>query len=51
MTVGFLEQEPRLDSSKTVRECVEEGVQETVNLLQEFNRINERFSEPMSEGR
>ena len=50
MTVGFLEQEPRLDPSKTVRECVEEGVQETVNLLQEFNRINERFSEPMSEG-
>ena len=49
MTVGFLEQEPQLDPSKTVRECVEEGVQETVNLLAEFNRINERFSEPMSE--
>ncbi|HSB04445.1 MAG TPA: energy-dependent translational throttle protein EttA, partial [Thermodesulfobacteriota bacterium] len=49
MTIGFLEQEPQLDNSKTVREIVEEGVHETVNLLNEFNRINERFSEPMSE--
>ena len=49
MTVGFLEQEPQLDQSKTVKEIVEEGVQETVNLVKEFNRINERFSESMSE--
>ncbi|MBS3921423.1 MAG: energy-dependent translational throttle protein EttA [Deltaproteobacteria bacterium] len=48
-TIGFLEQEPKLDDSKTVREVVEEGVQETVELLNEFNRISERFSEPLSE--
>ena len=48
-TIGFLEQEPRLDPSKTVREIVEQGVQETVNLLQEYERINEKFSEPMSD--
>jgi len=48
-TIGFLEQEPRLDATKTVREIVEEGVQETVELLKEFNRINEKFSEPLSE--
>jgi ATP-binding cassette ChvD family protein len=50
ITIGFLEQEPQLDNSKTVKGVVEEGVQETVNLLNEFNRINERFSEPLSEG-
>jgi len=49
MTVGFLEQEPRLDTEKTVREVVEEGVQGTVDLMNEFNRINERFAEPMSD--
>jgi sulfate-transporting ATPase len=48
-TIGFLEQEPKLDETKTVRESAEEGVQETVELLNEFNRINERFSEPLSE--
>ena len=48
-TIGFLEQEPDLDKSKTVREVVEEGVHETVHLLNEFNRISEKFSEPMSE--
>jgi ATP-binding cassette ChvD family protein len=48
-TVGFLEQEPMLDESKTVRDIVEEGVQQTVDLLQEFNRINEKFAEPMSD--
>src|SRR4030065_2440226 len=48
-TIGLLEQEPKLDDSKTVREIVEEGVQETVNLLNEFHRISERFSEPLSE--
>ncbi|HTR45290.1 MAG TPA: energy-dependent translational throttle protein EttA [Thermodesulfovibrionales bacterium] len=48
-TVGFLEQEPELDSSKTVREIVEEGVGEIVDALKEYNRINERFAEPMSD--
>ena len=46
---GFLEQEPELDESKTVREIVEEGVQETVDLLKEFDKINERFGEPLSD--
>ena len=48
-TVGFLEQEPVLDNTKTVREVVEEGVHEEAGLLQEFNRINEKFAEPMSD--
>jgi len=45
-TVGYLEQEPALDENKTVRQVVEEGVQETVDLLAEFNAITEKFSEP-----
>jgi len=49
MTIGFFEQEPKLDETKTVRESVEEGVQETVELLKEFKQISERFSEPLSE--
>jgi ATP-binding cassette ChvD family protein len=49
LTVGFLEQEPALDDAKTVRGVVEEGVQETVRLVEEFNRINERLAEPMSD--
>jgi energy-dependent translational throttle protein EttA len=48
-TVGFLEQEPQLDNSKTVREIVEEGVQEIVDALKEYNMINEKFGEPMSD--
>ena len=48
-TVGFLEQEPELDDGKTVREIVEEGVQATVDALNEYNLINEKFSEPMSD--
>ena len=48
-TVGFLEQEPRLDESKTVREIVEEGVGETVDLLKEFDKINERFGEELTD--
>ena len=48
-TVGFLEQEPDLDNSKTVREIVEEGVQEIVDILKEFDEINEKFAEPMSD--
>ncbi len=45
-TVGYLEQEPLLDESKTVRQVVEEGAQETVDLLAEFNGITDKFSEP-----
>ena len=48
-SVGFLEQEPRLAETKTVREIVEEGVQETVDLLQQFDEINNQFAEPMSD--
>ena len=48
-TVGFLEQEPVLAKGKTVRQVVEEGVQEVVDLLQEYEQINEKFAEPMSD--
>ena len=48
-TVGILEQEPKLDPAKTVRQCVEEGVQQTVELLHEYNKINESFANPMSD--
>jgi sulfate-transporting ATPase len=48
-TVGFLEQEPRLDETKSVRQIVEQGVQQTVDLLAEFDDINARFAEPMSD--
>ncbi|RII27838.1 MAG: energy-dependent translational throttle protein EttA [Geobacter sp.] len=48
-TVGYLPQEPHLDENRTVRDVVEEGVQETVDLVKEFNEINARFAEPMSD--
>ncbi|HJU53863.1 MAG TPA: energy-dependent translational throttle protein EttA [Pyrinomonadaceae bacterium] len=48
-TVGFLEQEPRLDETKTVREIVEQGAQSVVDLLKEFDEINARFGEPLSD--
>src|SRR3989441_6622550 len=48
-TIGFLEQEPQLDPEKTVREVVEEGVQPVVELLREFDDINAKFAEPMSD--
>ncbi|MBU1568263.1 MAG: energy-dependent translational throttle protein EttA [Proteobacteria bacterium] len=48
-TVDYLEQEPQLDADKTIKDIVEEGVQETVDLLNEFNQINEKFAEPMSD--
>src|SRR2546423_2118378 len=47
--VGYLEQEPLIDDSRTVREVVEEAVKETVNLLKEFDEINARFGEEMSD--
>jgi len=48
-TVGYLKQEPLVDVEKTVREVVEEGVQETVDLLKAFEEINMKFAEPMND--
>jgi sulfate-transporting ATPase len=48
-TVGYLEQEPLIDDSRTVREVVEEAVKETVSLLKEFDAINAKFGEEMSD--
>jgi len=45
-TVGYLEQEPQLDKTKTVKEIVEEGVKDVVALLKEFEAINEKFGDP-----
>ena len=47
-TVGYLEQEPQLDASKSVRAIVEEGVQEVVDALREFDEINARFGEDLT---
>ncbi len=49
ITTGYLAQEPEVDPDKTVREIVEEGAQETVNLLKEYEEINAKFAEPMSD--
>src|SRR5215475_7996116 len=48
-TIGFLEQEPQLDPQKTVRAIVEQGVQPIVDLLREYDEINAKFAEPMSD--
>ena len=48
-TIGFLEQEPQLDPEKTVREIVEQGVQPIVDLLRQFDEINAKFAEPLSD--
>lgn len=48
-SVGYLEQEPKLDESKTVKQIVEEAVQSTVDLLKEFEEINAKFAEPMDD--
>ncbi|MDN3725070.1 energy-dependent translational throttle protein EttA [Aequorivita sp. SDUM287046] len=45
-TVGYLEQEPKLDETKTVLEVVKEGVQEVVDILDEYNKINDMFGLP-----
>ncbi len=45
-TVGFLEQEPQIDPTKTVREIVEQGVQPVLDLLKEFDEINNAFGDP-----
>ena len=46
VTFGYLPQEPELDTTKTVKEIVEEGVQDTVNLLKQFEDINAQFADP-----
>ncbi len=48
-SIGMLEQEPKLDESKTVQQIVEEAVQATVDLLKEFEEINAKFAEPMDD--
>ena len=48
-SVGYLEQEPRLDDNKTVKEVVMEGVKEVADLIDEYNKLNEKFCEPMSD--
>ena len=48
-TVGYLEQEPKLDDSKTVREVVQEGCAATVALLKEYEEVNAKFMEPMDD--
>jgi energy-dependent translational throttle protein EttA len=48
-TVGYLEQEPKLDPDKTVKQVVEEGVREIVDLVNEYNKINESFANPLSD--
>ena len=45
-SVGYLEQEPKLDDTKTVKEVVQEAVQETVNLLKEYDEVNNAFADP-----
>ena len=46
-SIGYLEQEPLVDETRTVREVVEEGVKEIIDLVNEFNDINAKFAEPM----
>lgn len=48
-TIGLLEQEPKLEPGKTVRQIVEQAVQSTVDLLKEYDTINEKFAEPMED--
>ncbi len=47
--IGYLPQEPQLDDKQTVRDAIEEGVHEIKSLLTEFDKISERFAEPMSD--
>jgi len=48
-TVGYLEQEPHLDETKTVKEIVQEGVKDVVDLLKEYEDLNAKFAEPMTD--
>ncbi|MGB4413850.1 MAG: energy-dependent translational throttle protein EttA [Paludibacter sp.] len=45
-SIGYLEQDPKLDPTKTVKEIVQEGVQEIVDMMAEYDKINEQFAEP-----
>jgi ATP-binding cassette ChvD family protein len=45
-TVGYLDQDPQLETGRTVKEIVQEGVRETVDLLKEFEEVNEKFGDP-----
>ena len=47
--IGYLAQEPELDENKTVKEVVQEAVQETVDLMKEYDEVNMKFAEPMSD--
>ena len=47
--IGYLRQEPVLDESKTVRQVVEEGVQDVVDVMNAYNAVNEKFAEPMTD--
>ena len=49
LSVGYLEQEPLVDYKKTVREVVEEGVKQTTDLLNEYEKISEEFANPMAD--
>lgn len=48
-SIGMLSQEPELDNTKTVKEIVQEGVQEVVDVLKEYEEVNNKFSEPMED--
>jgi ATP-binding cassette ChvD family protein len=48
-SVGYLEQEPQLDDTKTVKEVVQEGVQEVMDALKEYEEVNMKFAEPMDD--
>lgn len=48
-SIGYLEQEPQLDDNKTVKEVVMEGVKEVADLIDRYNKLNEKFCEPMSD--
>ncbi|MDY6984397.1 MAG: energy-dependent translational throttle protein EttA, partial [Pseudomonadota bacterium] len=49
LKIGYLEQEPKLDENRTVKENVEDGVREIKNMVDEFNAISDKFAEPMSD--
>ena len=49
LKIGYLPQEPKLDNEKSVKENIEEGLGEVIDLLDEFNKISNKFSEPLSE--
>src|ERR1039457_7011099 len=49
-SIGMLEQDPHLDESRTVKEIIREGVHEVVALLEEYESVNNKFGEPLSDG-